>query len=269
MKNKLIYCQRKGYTVKKTTEVLGVSRQTVFKFERINKLKFNREVKKSIFLKTILRKLYNRGYKDKSASVLLGCDRRYITDIKNKFSLRYKVGKPLSKRHKSIIIGTLLGDAYIQTRGESIRLSLHHSTKQEEFCEWKKELLSCFNWASKYYTKMHKYTSVKYDTYKDHRLKEFSYKNKQIIKKWLNYYNSLSLAIHFMDDGSKAGNSYVLCTHSFNNKSLQLFNEMCRRKFNIEWNIKKDNSLYLPVRYAQRFRNLVIPHIHKTMLYKI
>lgn len=266
--NKINYYHNKGFTIERIAEKLKVSRQTVINYGKKNNIKIEKDLKRHEILKPIVKKLYNRNYKDSDIAKILNISRRYVNDIKNKYNLKYYQPKPLSKQQKSIIIGTLLGDAHIQTRGNS-RLSLHHSTKQLEYCKWKAEQLSSLKFHS-YFSKQGKHTSVKFDSSVDVRLNEFSYEDKQLTDKWLVYYNSLSLAIHYMDDGNKAHvNGYNLNTQSFNNKSIEVFNEMCKRKFNISWNKHKDNRLYLPTKYAKRFAKIILPFMHETLLYKI
>lgn len=50
-----------------------------------------------------------------------------------------------------------------------------------------------------------------------------------------------------MDDGcyDKKSNSYLISTDCFNKDQLQQFCDLLKSKFNLNFSIKKDNSLYL------------------------
>jgi len=167
-----------------------------------------------------------------------------------------------------------LGDGYIRTDGETSRLELHHSTKQVEYCKWKCSMLPSLLFHSRYTDYYYKTKEKTYYSYhaassRLECLNEFSYVKKGINPDWLKYYNDLSLAVHFMDDGCKSGNSYNLATHSFTKKDLLYFVDFCFKKFEIKWTIIKDNSLYLPTKYSLKFRSIIEPFIHSTLMYKI
>jgi len=43
----------------------------------------------------------------------------------------------LTKKEKDVILGTLLGDGYLNKRGNNIRLQMVHGPKQEKYIKWK------------------------------------------------------------------------------------------------------------------------------------
>lgn len=65
-----------------------------------------------------------------------------------------------------------------------------------------------------------------------------------VIKK---YFTKISLYYMFMDDGSYDinSNSYILNTQCFEKENLLDFCKILKEKFNLEFNIKSDNTLYL------------------------
>lgn len=53
--------------------------------------------------------------------------------------------KGLTKKQRDILIGMVMGDAYLQATGKSnARLRLEHSVKQKNYIEWKYDLLKGF-----------------------------------------------------------------------------------------------------------------------------
>lgn len=273
MKKAIIYYHNKGYTVTQIAERLKVSRTTVHTKAQSLDFKLKIEESRAIVWGRIIKKLVKRGYRDEEISKLIKISRKYINEIRNLIGIKYPKIK-LTKKEKSLIVGTLLGDAYIRTDGETSRLELHHSTKQIEYCKWKSSMIHSLIFHDRYDSCYNKKTNKTYYSFKSTSsrvecLNEFGYTIKGINRNWLKYYNDLSLAVHFMDDGMKSGNSYTLCTHSFNKNDLKYFVKYCSDKFGIVWIITKQNSLYLPTKYALKFKSIVKRFIHPTMMYKL
>ena len=57
-------------------------------------------------------------------------------------SLRQKID--LSERELTVLIGTILGDAYVEQYPKDARVSIMYSLKQKEFVEWKYQELGRF-----------------------------------------------------------------------------------------------------------------------------
>lgn len=273
MRKYINYYLKKGTTVNKTAEKCKVSRATVISYAKFNNLPIIKDQKNSEHLKPIIKKLYRKGYSDSEIGKFLNLTRRYVCDIRKLYNISFIKPIKLTKREKSIIVGTLFGDAYIQTRSDKTsRLSLHHSIKQLEYCKWKAEELKKLEFSS-YFSKQDykgkKYKSVKFNSKTLPCLYEFSYQNKQIKEDWLKYFNSLSLSLMYMDDGCKMHKSYSISTNSFNKESLKLFNNHCKKLFNIEFLIHKDSRIYLPQKYAKKFTSLIKNYIHPSLKYKL
>lgn len=277
----LSYLISKGYTSQESAKKLGVSQRTVLRFAKKFGLVFNNIPKRSDTIEPrVISKLINRGYTDIEISKLLNINRTSVNRVcvKKGYIKEYTV--KLNKRVKSVLIGTLLGDSSLSKRLKT-RLTCCHGLIQKDYCIWKSKQLSCLKTKvviSKrvtpdkrnglYYEAATLYTQ---STNSLNDLHDMLYleRGKDITKEALKWYNDLSLAIHFMDDGCKNKSSYELATHSFSKEGLEIFNEFCQKKFNITWTIRKDNSLYLPSKYKDRFTNLVKKHIHPTLIYKL
>lgn len=78
-----------------------------------------------------------------------------------------------------------------------------------------------------------------------------------------------SLAYLFMDDGNKNGKTINLNLQCFEKENLIEFTNMLREKFNLEFNIKKDKTLYLRHRSREIFYNLISPFLTNDTIYKL
>lgn len=80
-----------------------------------------------------------------------------------------------------------------------------------------------------------------------------------------------SLAYWFMDDGSldKSKNSYIFNTQCFSRDNLQELIDFLKDKYNLQFTIKKDNSLYLRHCCNVTFEQLISKYITPDMQYKL
>lgn len=182
----------------------------------------------------------------------------------------------------NFLIGCLLGDGHMRIDKACInpRFKCDHGERQAEYCKWKQSMIPSLEPKYKIATRLTPdkrtgklYTSAKVET----RNKEvllpiynMFYKNKikVISEEIYEYFNELSLAVMFMDDGYKTTNSIMISTDCFTIEELNKFNDFLYQKFNIKFNIIKRNKMYLPVRYYNIFKETVLPFIHPTMMYK-
>lgn len=120
-----------------------------------------------------------------------------------------------TKRQKAILIGMVLGDAYLQKTGKhNARLRVEHSLKQQDYVLWKYQELKNFaqdkpkkiirfnpTWGKTYsYLRFQSHSSPLFG-----RLREIFYRNgRKIIPKELPKLLALplSLAVWYFDDGS-------------------------------------------------------------------
>ncbi|TSC83654.1 MAG: homing endonuclease [Parcubacteria group bacterium Gr01-1014_17] len=79
----------------------------------------------------------------------------------------------LNKRQKAIIVGSILGDAYVQATGKkNARLRYEHGGKQKSYLFWKvKELQPLFNGTPRYLERKH---PISGETYSYWRHQSFS-----------------------------------------------------------------------------------------------
>ena len=83
------------------------------------------------------------------------------------------------------------------------------------------------------------------------------------------HFTAQSLAYLFMDDGCKNQKSYNLNLQCFTEKELIDFAYFLKTKFNLDFIIKKDKTMYLRYKSIQIFESLIKPYITEDMQYKI
>lgn len=237
--------------------------------------------------------LHKKGLTDKEMAEIIGCTNNQMAKKRARLGLQPNKNKKElyspTKEELGIIVGTLLGDStvrYVHNECKYPNLTFCHCVQQKEYFEWKAKKL--YNFMS---------STNEYRSYRDYNIlankntarlvftgmnmaclvnirDEFYPEGQKIIpieyiKK---HFNALSLYCWYMDDGSydKSSNSFILNTQAFTRENLQEFVEFLKDKFNLEFNIKKDNSLYLKHISNDIFVE-ILKNIHEctTMDYKL
>lgn len=187
----------------------------------------------------------------------------------------------LTQEEKEIIFGGLLGDMSLQLKGtlKSPRGKIEHGYKQEEYVKYKHKLLNNIALPIRKYTKYDKrfknpnYTCYYFGIKTNPNLFEFYNtfypESKKRIPEELELLSPLAIAIWFMDDGSKEGKSVKISTQSFIKEDLLRLTNHLQIKYNLEFIIRKDNSLYLRLNSFERFKELILKNIPKSMRYKL
>ncbi len=184
----------------------------------------------------------------------------------------------LTKLQRSVIIGTLLGDGYVRIVPRRVHafLEINHSITQKEYVDWKYEMLKSVcksgpiqrkgngtRIAYRFTTRQSKELTSLYQAF---------YQNgKKIIPEILEI-DPISLAVWFMDDGSRCRERDVyLNTQQFDvedQKKLISF----LQKWGIESTLNKD-KIYWRIRIKKSsihtFFKIISPHVIPSMNYKI
>jgi len=105
---------------------------------------------------------------------------------------------------------------------------------------------------------------------------------KMISTETMNYLTPMSIAYLLMDDGAwvSGSKSVRISTNTFNLQEVELLRYTFKAKFNLDCKIQlltkkglilpKDKySLYIKVSSLPRLRELVLPYMHSSMLYKL
>jgi hypothetical protein len=184
----------------------------------------------------------------------------------------------LTQFQKSIIIGSVIGDGYIRCiKGrKNAFMEINHSFNQKEYVDWKYFQLLDFvisrpnirkngenKSAYRFYTKQHPFfTSL---------LSLFYKRKKKIIPENL-LLDPISLAVWYMDDGSRCRDSDIY----FNSQQFDMKSQenllISLEKFGIYGKTNKDKS-YFRIRILKksisRFIKTVSPYIVPSMRYKL
>jgi LAGLIDADG DNA endonuclease family/NADH-Ubiquinone oxidoreductase (complex I), chain 5 N-terminus len=188
-----------------------------------------------------------------------------------------------------VIIGSLLGDGHLEKRLKGIgsRLIIEQTNKNVEYLMWLYKFFYDRGYCTKLKPKIFKrirknnviYYGIKFNTYTFSSLNWLhdSFYSKDNIKhlpiSLLNYYlNPFSLAIWFMDDGSKLGSGFKLATNCFNSSELEELCNLLKKNFKLDCNLHKDKlswTIYIKKNSAKHFSNLIEPYMLNSMKYKL
>lgn len=184
----------------------------------------------------------------------------------------------LNQFQKSVITGTLLGDGYIRIvpGRQNAFLEINHALSQHAYVEWKYDVLKNISaGVPKVRNGNGERQAVRFHTRQSQELTEFYkqfYVNRtKVIPKDLRL-DSVSLAVWFMDDGSRCRESDVyLNTQQFDTMS-QLILVEALSELQLEATLNKDKE-YQRIRFLKksipRFFEIIKPHIIPSMSYKI
>jgi hypothetical protein len=190
----------------------------------------------------------------------------------------------------SVIIGSLLGDAYANRRsGEGVRICYRQSIRHKEYLFW---LYTFFynkgytsNLEPRQYIRTIKskegkvYYGYEFNTFTFSSFsgihKMFYNKGKKVVPKNIyEYLTPLALAVWIMDDGGLTNSGIRIATNSFNLKEVELLQDVLKSKYNLNTTIqniyiKDQYSIYIKKQSINNLINIVRPHIHFSMLYKL
>jgi hypothetical protein len=192
----------------------------------------------------------------------------------------------LSSIQKDILIGTILGDAYLQKTGEkNARLRLEHGGNQKEYLLWKvQQLKQFFQGRQKYLERMHPLTRRTY-TYWRHQSqstpllgkfrKIFYQGGRKIIPKEIKkFLTPRSIAVWYMDDGyyyQRDKCSYIYLGN-ITKAEAGVLKQAFAERFDISvyvWRKKKGFALYFSRKEAQKLKILIQNYILEQFIYKL
>ena len=180
----------------------------------------------------------------------------------------------LTERQKAIIIGGLLGDASMRCKTNAL-LEINHAFSQKEYVDWKCKELQKF---VSTFPKMRKgngsriayrFTTRSLPVFTE-IYKRFYKDGKKSIPAEFKLH-PLSLAVWFMDDGSKSYNAVYLNTQKFSIEEQNRLRRLLKEQHAIDTTLNKDKQYYrirVAVNSVRRVRELVNPYLLPTFLYK-
>jgi hypothetical protein len=201
--------------------------------------------------------------------------------------------KPLEKQglsllQKSVLIGTMLGDATLQyNNGRNPYYKFDQKAANLTYVSLVYSVFS--NLVGSPPSPRYKEKSVHSYWFRTYRTKMFDFYAKQFytidhlqnrkkkvpvnIHRWL---NPIVLAFWFMDDGSKSESGYRLHTENFTFSDIKKLQEALGKVFHLEVAIHADNRptgklyvLYIPSKNVVLFNSIVSPYMLDCMKYKL
>ena len=151
----------------------------------------------------------------------------------------------VSQEQRDILVGCILGDAYIEKRG---KIQIEHSDAQKEYVTWKYNKLQDISYGppkqvsrldkryGKTYYSYRFWTRQFFRSFRD----EFYVDKKKIFPPSIVEISPITMATWYMDDGSLAdGNRIILSTDSFDEESRRRLCNVLQRSFGVQTSIKK------------------------------
>ncbi|MCS7352327.1 MAG: LAGLIDADG endonuclease [Anaerolineae bacterium] len=183
---------------------------------------------------------------------------------------------------KDTLIGTLLGDGYLEPHGRGVRLQIIHSARYKAYVEWKHHELAELKPSPLHYQANRGYPYWRFVT-RCHpvltELRAIFYPNgrKAVPENIAELLTSpKSLAVWFMDDGAcdRRQGSLKIETQCFSHEELERLCDALRKNFGVEAHIhrspkRKAHWLYLPVAQARTFAQIIEPFVVPVMRYKL
>ena len=190
----------------------------------------------------------------------------------------------LNQEEHDLIIGGLLGDASLRQRNKNCCFRFTHSIKQENYAEYKMNILTNFH-ISEFREVKRKIGNniihaIDFST-KTHSIfnyyRNLFYKNgrKVITKEILEKLNPGALAIWICDDGSYDNRQgyIILCTNAFSLGEHQLMKKFFNDMYGLDPTIGFRDGKYYYLRFKQedskKLINIIKPFIPNCMKYKI
>ena len=190
----------------------------------------------------------------------------------------------LTQIQKEVLYGTLLGDSCVRYVHENCNypmLTFSHTDKQKEYFNKKYEIFKNLLGnpiIRNINTNLAKNCIVYQATGKNMNclvdIREMFYKdNIKIIpnlKEFQDNFTEQSLYYLYMDDGCKYGKTYHLSTYCFSLEEQENFCKFIYDKFNIQFNIKKDLSLWVKTSSKNILTDILVKYNDiQSMKYKI
>lgn len=267
-----------GLTDADIAKKLNVSHGTISNYRNKLNLKSNFSYNRDLLKAKIL----ESNLSDLELSNKLDVDVRVVKFFRNELIIDLTTYS-FSDSEYQVIIGSLLGDGNISlNRSKNLgKFIFAHSEKQKEYAIWKTDILKNIMYYERVFNKVEHFderTNKIYTSY-------FSYSKELTIFKNLYYdwycpkkivpinhimnLDNLGLAIWYMDDGYKEDSGYCISTNCFSEKDLLIIQQYFIYKWNIYINIRKNNIVYIPSKYRDKFTLIIKPFIHSDCLYKL
>lgn len=201
-------------------------------------------------------------------------------------TINQKQNLKLTLRQRQLIVGLLLGDGHLETvNGRTYRLRVEHSEKQKEYLIWLKNHFK--NWINDEELKVkvradgrvsYELRTCYHSAFRFYAQQFYIGKKKHIPNLFSKLIDEVSLAVWFMDDGSKKSvkhKTFIIHTLGYNFADLKRVQRDLKRVFALEVRLHKQRNntwrLYIMSESAEMFSRLVYKLMKDipSMLYKL
>ena len=179
----------------------------------------------------------------------------------------------VTTRQEEILIGSLLGDAYITKRGQ---IQLEQSENQKEYLLWKHQELGSISYKNISMVK-------RFDKRFSKETCSYRFWTRQYFKSWREkFYNSnkkcvprdiqltpLMVAVWYMDDGCFSDHKCIISTDGFSQEDILFLQKLLLDTFGIKSSIKNESKLLIRKEGFYILFSIVNPYILSSLRYKI
>jgi hypothetical protein len=180
---------------------------------------------------------------------------------------------PLYTEEIGVIIGCLLGDGTLSKSGKDYRLRIEHCIKHKEYVSWKHMMLKRLTISEPTIVESHQ--SMRFGTVGHPELtkmrSKWYRKDKKMVPDQLINLCAISIAIWFMDDGTKHRDTVDFSVHNFRESDIKRLQKVFTN-YGIETTINSDGKgsrLYVIKDSYPAFKKLIKPYIVRCMAYKL
>lgn len=219
-------------------------------------------------------------------------DYYYHKEFKIKCTNRFQIinyNDPLNDTIKSIIYGSLLGDAHAEKRkeGKGTRITFYQEAHHSEYLLYLHFLIASLGYCNtntpKITTRLGSKGKIKsiirfstwtYESFNEIH-KEWYINKKKIIPRTLDkYLTPLALAIWIQDDGGKVSSGLKLATNSFSLKDCEYLADLLNQKYNLKASVqsagvKNQYIIYISKYSIPLLNDIISPYVVNSMKYKI
>ena len=187
-----------------------------------------------------------------------------------------------TERQRELVIGSLLGDGYLEKRGKSVRFGFSQSGQRMFYVKWKYEQLcdlvdepiKCYEYTDHrtgrkysvclFKTRAHPWFGELYPLFYRSGEKVIPPEIKRML-------TPFTVAVWYMDDGSLSKGTPIFNTQAYSVRDLFRLSSALR-KFHLVANLNKDRGRYrlrILKKHATKFSELVKPYILPEFRYKL
>lgn len=188
---------------------------------------------------------------------------------------RKNVRLSVSEEQSDILIGCILGDAYITKLG---KVQIEQGDRQAAYVWWKYEKLRSISYGPPRrvvrYDKQDKRTTISYRFWTRQFFREWRQRfysgGRKVIPSDLVHLSPLTMAVWYMDDGSlREDRRVILSTESFDLDERKRIKALLETSFDVVVRLKGDGKILVGTRQTRKLLAHIKPYIVKSMDYKV